>query len=80
VIARKFLSIRPQADLVQQALAVDGAIACLSSNLFIHGLNADRAPHLKRSVIRPLLVSFPHETSGAKQTPARHTQGISQGT
>ena len=28
------LSIRPQADLVQQALVADGAIACLSSNVF----------------------------------------------
>jgi len=33
VIAREFLSIRPQADLVQQALAADGAIACFSSSL-----------------------------------------------
>jgi len=37
VIARKFLSIRPQADLVQQSLAADGAIACFSSSLFQSG-------------------------------------------
>ena len=33
VIARKLLSIRPQADLVQQSLAADGAITCFSSKL-----------------------------------------------
>jgi hypothetical protein len=36
--------------LVQQSLAADGAIACFSSNLFLRGLNADRAPQLKASV------------------------------
>src|SRR3989442_36921 len=51
VIAREFLSIRPQADLVQQALAADGAIACSSSNLIPFSVNADRAPQLKASVI-----------------------------
>src|SRR5258708_1012441 len=35
---------------IQQALAADGAIACFSSNFFLRGLNADRAPQLKRSV------------------------------
>jgi len=48
MITRRFLSIRPQADLVQQALAADGATACFSSNLFPLSLNADRAPQLKR--------------------------------
>jgi hypothetical protein len=33
VIAREFLSIRPQADLVQQSLAADGAIACFSNSV-----------------------------------------------
>jgi len=53
VIARQFLSIRPQADLVQQSLAADGAIAWVSSNLFPLSLNADRAPQLKANVRRP---------------------------
>jgi hypothetical protein len=34
----------------EQALAADGAVACFSSNLSPLGLNADRAPQLKRSV------------------------------
>jgi hypothetical protein len=40
----------------EQSLAADGAIACLSSNLFpLFSLNADRAPQLKRRV-SPLLL------------------------
>jgi len=35
LIAREVLSIRPQADLVQQSLAADGAIACFSSSIFL---------------------------------------------
>jgi hypothetical protein len=42
-----FLSIRPQADLVQQALAANGAIACFSNNLVLCGSYIDRAPQLK---------------------------------
>jgi hypothetical protein len=30
----------------EQSLAAVGAIACFSSNLFLRGLNADRAPQL----------------------------------
>jgi hypothetical protein len=37
---------------IQQALAADGAIASFSSNLVPWWLNADRAPQLKRSVMR----------------------------
>jgi hypothetical protein len=37
---------------IQQSLAADGAIAFFSSNLFLRCLNADRAPQLKRSVMR----------------------------
>jgi hypothetical protein len=36
---------------IQQCLAADGAIACFSSSLFPFGLNADRAPQLKASVM-----------------------------
>jgi hypothetical protein len=31
----------------EQSLAADGAIVCFSSNFFLLGLNADRAPQLK---------------------------------
>ena len=36
--------------VVAQALAADGAIACLSSYPFLLGLNADGAPQVKRGV------------------------------
>jgi hypothetical protein len=60
MITRRFLSIRPQADLVQQALAADGAIACFSSNLFPLSLNADRAPQLK-AIVRRLYPKNPRK-------------------
>ena len=40
----------------EQWLAADGAIACFSSNIFLCGLNADRAPQLK-AIVR--LLAFP---------------------
>jgi hypothetical protein len=57
VITSRFLSIRPQADLVQQALAADGAIACFSSNFVSARLECYRAPQLKRISVMPFVIS-----------------------
>jgi hypothetical protein len=45
---------------IQQSLAVNGAIAFVSSSFLLPGLNADRAPQLK-AIIR-LLASQKHLT------------------
>jgi len=42
VLARKFLSIRPQADLVQQALAADSPVSGLYSKLRGRAAEAQR--------------------------------------
>jgi hypothetical protein len=51
VISRRSLSIRPQADLVQQALAADASIACFSNNFLAAQIECLRSAQLKRSVM-----------------------------
>jgi hypothetical protein len=64
--ARASSSIRPQADLVQQWLAADGAIACFSSKLYSFSLNADRAPQLKSVVMRQMIPRVTGDASKAE--------------